>query len=340
VTAPTTTEHTRLAGEIIRQLSSDLGRLPSDEEIRAEIDRLAAPEPAAQVYLTSPIKPRQRATQAEMVARRQVLYNIVWAMKPMTVRQVFYQATVRGIVDKSESGYSKIQTDLVAMRRAGHLPYSWIADNTRWMRKPDSYNSMEEAVRESARLYRKNLWSGAACYVEIWLEKDALSGVIFPITASYDVPLMVARGYASLSFLHAAAEAIDELDVPAFIYHLGDYDPSGINAGEKIEQTLRELAPSADIRFQRLAVTPEQIKKWKLPSRPTKTTDSRARKFGTAESVELDAIPPNRLRDIVEQAICRHFSQHQIAVARVAEARERDFMHGLVNYLRRPEATQ
>jgi len=64
---------------------------------------------------------------------------------------------------------------------------------------------------------------------------------------------MVARGYASLSFLHNAAEYINELDVPAYIYHLGDFDPSGVNAGEKIEETLREMAPNAEIYFERIA---------------------------------------------------------------------------------------
>jgi hypothetical protein len=122
---------------------------------------------------------------------------------------------------------------------------------------------------------------------------------MYPITAKYDVPLMVARGYASLSFLHSAAEAIAELDKPAYIYHLGDHDPSGVNAGEKIEETLRELAPDADITFERLAVTPEQIQEWKLPSRPTKTTDSKAKKFGYDQSVELDAIAPDDLRPSV-----------------------------------------
>ena len=90
----------------------------------------------------------------------------------------------------------------------------------------------------------------------------------------YDVPLMVARGYASLSFLHSAAEYIDDLDVPTYIYHLGDFDPSGVNAGEKIEQTLREMAPDAEIHFERIAVNPRQIDDWNLPTRPTKTTDS------------------------------------------------------------------
>jgi hypothetical protein len=67
---------------------------------------------------------------------------------------------------------------------------------------------------------------------------------------------MVARGYASLSFLYNAAEFINNLDVPAYIYHLGDFDPSGVNAGEKIEETLRELAPEAEIFFERGRAAP------------------------------------------------------------------------------------
>jgi hypothetical protein len=134
---------------------------------------------------------------------------------------------VHGVVEKTEAGYTKVQTDLVKMRKAGALPYDWLADNTRWQRKPNTFNSVEEALKETARLYRKSLWTNANAYVEIWLEKDALSGVIYPITSMYDVPLMVARGYASLSFLHSAAEYINGLHVPTSIYHLGDYDPSG-----------------------------------------------------------------------------------------------------------------
>ena len=83
--------------------------------------------------------------------------------------------------------------------------------------------------------------------------------MIYPITDLYDVPLMVARGYASLSFLHSAAEYIASLDVPTYIYHLGDLDPSGVNAGEKIEQTLKEMAPEAEIHFKRLAVWSSQV---------------------------------------------------------------------------------
>ncbi len=282
------------------------------------------------VYPASHIK-RIRATGAEIESRRAALVQIVSEMQPMTVRQVYYQATVRGIVEKTEAGYNKVQTDLVWLRRANLLPYSYLADSTRWQRRPVTYSSIEAALLETAKFYRKSLWDNAGSYVEIWLEKDALAGVIHPVTSMFDVPLMVARGYSSLSFLHSAAEHIAALKVPAYIYHLGDYDPSGVNAGEKIEQTLHELAPDADIRFERLGVTPKQIEKWKLPSRPTKTTDSRAKKFGLQDSVELDAIPPEQLRAIVETTILRHLPLEEFEILKVAEESERRLLTAWVS---------
>jgi hypothetical protein len=280
------------------------------------------------VYPACPIK-KGRATKLEMQARLEWLWSIVEAMRPMTVRQVFYQATVRHIVEKTEQGYSKVQIALANMRRARTMPYDWIVDFTRWQRKPRTFDGVEDALEETARFYRKSLWTQAKSYTEIWLEKDALSGVILPVTSKYDVPLMVARGYASLSFLSEAAEYIEAEKRPVFIYHLGDFDPSGVNAGEKIELTLRELAPTAEIYFERIAVTREQIAAWSLPARPTKQSDSRAKGFG-ALSVELDAIAPNQLRTLVEKAIERHLPPHEYRVLMAAEESERQAVAAFV----------
>jgi hypothetical protein len=225
---------------------------------RAELRRSGAAASREAVYPASQIR-RHRATKAEVEQRRQRLLEIIGQLKPMTVRQAFYQASVRGIVDKSEAGYNKVQTDLVEMRRAGVLSYDWLADNTRWQRKPRTFHSVEQALSDTANFYRKALWTDADAYAEVWLEKDALSGVVMPVTSKYDVPLMVARGYASLSFLHSAADFIKRLDVPTWIYHFGDFNTSGVNAGEKIKETLIEMAPAAEIHFERIAVTAEQI---------------------------------------------------------------------------------
>jgi len=186
-------------------------------------------------YQSSPIK-RTRSTRAEVERRRLELLMIVEAMRPMTVRQVFYQATVKGIVENS------------------------------------------------------------------------------------------------LSFLHGAADYIGSLEVPTYIYHLGDFDPSGVNAGQKIESTLREMAPDAEIHFERIGVTLEQIREWDLPTRPTKTSDSRSKGF-CAISVELDAIPPTDLRDLVTMAIEQHLPKHQLDILKIAEAEERKLLHGLVGLM-------
>jgi excisionase family DNA binding protein len=99
---------------------------------------------------------RIRATKAVVEERRLALFDIVANMQPMTVRQVFYQATVKNIVEKTEAGYSKVQTDLALMRKSGVSPYEWLADNTRGQRKPISFSGKEETLQATARLYRKN----------------------------------------------------------------------------------------------------------------------------------------------------------------------------------------
>jgi hypothetical protein len=278
---------------------------------------------ARKSYEASRIK-RQRAT-SEMEVRRSVLIEIVASAPPMTTRQVFYQATVRGLVEKTEAGYDKVQRELVRLRLTHSIPYGWIADNTRWQRRPRTFDSPQHALQATAEFYRKSLWAFADSRVEIWLEKDALAGVILDVTSETDVPLMVTRGYPSLSFLAEAADDIAGANRPTFVYHLGDYDPSGQDAARVTEQRLRELAPHVEIRFDRLAVTPPQIREMDLPTRPTKKSDSRAKGFGDI-SVELDAIPPDDLRAVVREAIERHLPRRQLEVMKVAERSERDIL--------------
>jgi len=297
---------------------------------------MTAPSP---FYGASHIKPKRfRSTKAEVEDRRERLLEIIETMRPMTVRQVFYQATVRGLVEKSEAGYDKVNGDLCVMRRAGEMPYEWLVDNTRQVHKPWTFNSVGEALADAAANYRKSLWSDAECRVQIWIEKDALSGVVSPVTEEYDVPLRPARGYSSLTFLHDAALDIAELgSIPVHIYHFGDYDPSGVNAAECIEDDLREMAPDAQISFERVAVTEDQIRRWNLPTRPTTQSDTRARRFKSERSVELDAIPPNDLRDLVREVIEYHMPRRELLALLREERRERSQIERMVRSLNEKE---
>jgi hypothetical protein len=250
------------------------------------------------------------------------MYDLLKAEHPMTVRQVFYRLVSMEEIAKKESEYKNtVDRLLVRMRLAKEVPFGWIADNTRWMRKPRTFDSLEEALQNTARTYRRALWTEQDVYCEVWLEKDALAGVLYQITGRWDVPLMVTRGYSSLSFLHSTAEAIAAYQKPAWIYYLGDYDPSGLDIPKKGESRLREFAPDAEIHFERVAVTPEQIHLWNLPTRPTKKTDSRAKGF-TGESVEVDAIPPADLRALVQSCIEQHIDHEALTRLRLVEQSE------------------
>ena len=255
------------------------------------------------------------------------MLDLLQAEHPMTVRQVFYQLVSRGVVPKTEVQYKQTVCRLLTqLRREGLLPYDWIADNTRLQRKPYSFQDLNDALEFTAQTYRRALWGEQGVYVEVWCEKDALSGILYGVTSEYDVPLMISRGFSSLSFLHSAGEFLRTVDVPAYLYYFGDHDPSGVEIDRKIEAEIRGFAPDAEISFQRVALTPIQILSMGLPTRPTKTTDSRSKSF-QGESVELDAIPPSALRNLCRICIEQHIDPAILERTRLIEKKEREIVH-------------
>jgi len=264
-----------------------------------------------------------RRTKAEITTIKAAIYNALEEEHPATVRGLYYVLVSRGVVPKTEAAYKSTVVRLAGeMRKAGELPYWWLADNTRMMRKPRSYNGVEDVLRQTAQLYRHSLWNDADAYVEVWSEKDAISGVLYDVTATWDVPLMVTRGYPSITFLHAAAETIAYIDKAVFLYYFGDHDPTGVHIPVHVEKEIRSMAPGAEVHFERVAVTEGQIEEYGLQTRPTKRSDSRSKGF-VGESVEVDAIPPSTLRALAESRIQGHVDGHQLAALVAAEESER-----------------
>lgn len=249
---------------------------------------------------------------------------------PQTVRQVFYKLTTLGAVGKTEQGYKQVAYHLLKMRRAGVLPYYWIADNTRWVRKPDTYDDISQFLTISRDAYRRALWAGQSIYLEVWCEKDALAGILSDVTNEYDVPLYVSRGFASETYVYEAAQAIRRQGKPAYIYYFGDYDPSGVAARDDVRRKLAGMG--ARVNFEAAAVTPDQVTRWNLPTRPTKKTDSRAKDW-RGDSVELDAIPADRLRWLVRQVITQHIDYRELDAARRAESLEKQSLQAVIDNL-------
>ncbi len=278
------------------------------------------------VYGPRSIKPRPRRSKAEIQRMRDAIYETLRIDNPQTIRGCFYQLTVNGAIEKTEREYKgTVIRLLVEMRVDGTVPFDWISDNTRWQRKPRTWSNMQQALNNTARTYRRALWDDQEAYVEIWCEKDALAGVLLEETAKWDVPLMVSRGFASITYLHECAQAIAAQGKPAHIYYFGDHDPSGVAIDRAIERRLRQFAPDAEIHFDRVAVTPEQIRTWNLPTRPTKKTGTHHKGF-KGRSVEVDSIPAAKLRELVRGCIERHVDQRQLEITRVAERSEKELL--------------
>ncbi len=283
----------------------------------------------AESYRASPIK-RGRRTKADIERLKDEMVKLVDELRPMTVRQVFYQLVTRGIIAKTEAEYKNTVCRLLAdLRRDGRIPYRWIADNTRWQRKPDTYSGLPQMLSEAQRFYRHAIWDDQEVYVEIWLEKESLAGVLVDVTSEWDVALMVTRGYPSLSYVHSAAMEIESQRKPAYLYYFGDHDPSGVDIDRWVEHEIRKLAPSADLTFERVAILPDQIDEYSLPTRPTKKSDSRSKGF-EGESVEVDAIHPDTLRQLCRDSITQHIDPWALERTQAVEAAERETLAAMI----------
>jgi hypothetical protein len=257
---------------------------------------------------------------------------------PMTVRQVFYALTVRGVIEKTEDEYKHTVVRLLdQMRWSGDVDWDDISDASRWIHKSDSFKSVEHAIHETAKFYRRDLWASNGDYVEIWCEKEALAGVMADVTDDYDCPLMVSRGFSSSSYLRRAAQKITRIGKPTFIYHFGDHDPSGLWIKQQINRDLQRHLDDIghfdldEFHFERVAVTSEQIIEWKLPTRPTKTEadgNRHAKRF-KGPSVELDAVPIDKLHDLILTVIFRHIDPDQLRILQTAEKSERELLLAL-----------
>jgi hypothetical protein len=278
------------------------------------------------LYQTSPIK-RVRRSSEQMDFLLSTIVNILSEETgQITIRHLFYRLVGLGRIDKTEASYKGLCGHLSNWRRSSEIPWSAFADNTRWHIKLPTFDGVDDVLKNTKDTYRRNLWINQPYYIEVWVEKDAIASIVAGTANSFGVPVFVARGFASLSSLYSAANTFREATTAgkkAIIYHLGDYDPSGVAAGESVESAFRDDF-NVSIDFQRIAVTQQQIQSLRLPTRPTKITDSRAAKWTGGECVELDSMPPASIRDLVQRSITQHINTREWEHMKLTEKLERE----------------
>jgi hypothetical protein len=234
----------------------------------------------------------------------------------LTLRQLYYQFVSRDLIQNKQSEYKRLGGIIDNARQAGLLDWSAIEDRTRNLRKLSSWGTPNDIVSACADQYKEDLWADQSVYPEVWIEKDALIGVIEGVCEEFRVPFFACRGYASQSEMYSAAKRMQRIargGREPVVFHLGDHDPSGIDMTRDNEDRLSMFSHQG-IRVERLALNMPQIEEYSPPPNPAKDTDSRfeeyERLYGES-SWELDALDPDVIADLISAAIENELDQDQ-----------------------------
>jgi len=223
-----------------------------------------------------------------------------------TVRQLFYQLVSKGVLKSTRQDYKNFDALLVRLREDDPWLDSMFIDTS----KP------------RFDFYMESFWAGQKYFPELWIEKDALRGFFEPYARRYRVNLVVCRGYPSVTRLREAKEQRHvPPDVKYVVLYFGDFDPSG----EDIFRWINEELKPYNIEVHKVALTREQVRKYKLPPMIPKKSDPRykkyVKKYGEV-AVELDALHPATLRDIIRKAILKYMDVHKRLEVEVSEGIE------------------
>lgn len=227
----------------------------------------------------------------------------------LTIRQLYYQFVGRGLLENTVKSYKRIVNIINDARLAGLVDWDAIEDRTRNVETVGTWENPASIVSSAVNCYKTDKWADQPYHVEVWIEKEALTGVIAQICRQVEVPYFACRGYVSQSEMYASAQRLAALDKPVIVLHLGDHDPSGIDMTRDNFDRLDLLSHSANITVKRIALNMNQIKKYSPPPNPTKLTDSRAsgylEQFGKS-SWELDALSPTVIRNLIKKQVAQY----------------------------------
>lgn len=233
----------------------------------------------------------------------------------LTLRQLYYQLVSRDIIPNKQTEYKRVGAVVNDARLAGLIDWSAIEDRTRNLESLSHWAEPADIVKACAQQFHIDMWADQEFRLEVWIEKDALVGVIEGVCREFDVPFFSCRGYTSQSEMWAGAmrmlehkrirngKRVEHNQTPV-IFYLGDHDPSGKDMTRDIVDRMELFM--GGLRLERLALNMDQVKKYKPPPNPAKFTDSRCAgyvaEFGKS-SWELDALEPSVLDGLIRAAI-------------------------------------
>lgn len=224
----------------------------------------------------------------------------------LTLRQLYYQFVSRGLLENTQKEYKRLGSIINNARMAGYIDWDAIVDRTRTLRQNSHWQDAGEIIESCVQCFKLDKWENQHYRPEVWIEKDALIGVIAGICEKLDIPYFSCRGYTSQSAMWEASQRMldHSVQVP-FVIHLGDHDPSGIDMSRDIKDRLFTFGVE-DLVFKRIALNRDQVNKYSPPPNPAKMTDTRAYGYINEhgkESWELDALEPKVISSLIKKIV-------------------------------------
>jgi len=224
----------------------------------------------------------------------------------LTVRQIYYQFVARDLIPNELRFYRLVANALEKGRLTGQIDWQAIEDRTRFLRSNTHWEDPEHILMSAAAGYKLDTREDQDFLIEVWIEKDALVGVIDSVCKELDIDFFSCRGYVSLSEMWRAAQRYQQEDRTCVLLHLGDHDPSGLDMTRDITDRLENMFQCDNVEVRRIALNMDQIKKYNPPPNFAKTTDTRSGnyipKYGN-KSWELDALSPNVIVDLIRKNV-------------------------------------
>ena len=225
----------------------------------------------------------------------------------LTLRQLYYQFVARGLIPNRDSEYDKLGSIISDGRLAGLIDWDAIEDRTRNLKHLAHWSSPQQIITACASQYQRDLWENQPYRPEVWIEKEALVGIIEAVCNELDIPYFAARGYNSQTEQEKAGQRFVRYmhnDQKPIVFHLGDHDPSGLDMTRDNLDRLDLF--TGGVPVQRLALNLDQIRQYNPPPNPAKLTDSRYLSYMALygeESWELDALEPQVIAQLIRDAI-------------------------------------
>ena len=254
----------------------------------------------------------------------------------LTLRQLYYQLVSRNVIPNVEKSYKNLSSLVSDARLSGRMDWAAIEDRVRVPKRPSEWNNLAELAEGALRAYRLPRWEGQKFYVELWVEKDALAGVLQPLAWEYHVTMMVNRGYSSQSAMYDAGNRFSRegRGKSCVLLYLGDFDPSGEDMVRDIGERLEMFG--ANVKVEKIALTMAQIKKYNPPPNPAKLSDPRAVKYMAEHgdsSWEVDALPPEVLAEVIRGAIKPLVNVAKMNEVKRKEEEDKDLLRDAVSNL-------